>query len=165
MKNYRESDYAFNKYSNGIVYRFEDETVEITLEMFLELYPDKTEEDFLRLKELSDRIYYEQDRAENAQTKKNVSLHSLEETYACATPPIDVQYIQQEQKKRDKERLDKLFRAARLTDKQKRRLYLHCVEGKTFRAIADIEGVHWTSVEECVKFALKKLKKYGKKIK
>ncbi len=165
VKNYRESDYAFNKYSNGIVYRFNDETVEITLEMFLELYPDKTEEDFLRLKELSDRIYYEQDRAENAQTKKNVSLHSLEETLACSSPPVDEQYIKQEKQNQDKKKLDKLFRAAKLTEKQKRRLYLHCVEGKTFRAIADIEGVHWTSVEECVKFALKKLKKYGKKIK
>ena len=165
MKNYRESDYAFNKFSNGIVYRFNDETVEITLEMFLELYPDKTEEDFLRLKELSDRIYYEQVRDENAQTKNNVSLHSLEETLACSSPPVDEQYIKQEKQNQDKKKLDKLFRAAKLTEKQKRRLYLHCVEGKTFRAIADIEGVHWTSVEECVKFALKKLKKYGKKIK
>ena len=59
----------------------------------------------------------------------------------------------------------RLFCAAKLTEKQKRRLYLHCVKGKTFRTIADIEGVHWTSVEECVNSALKKLKKYGKKIK
>lgn len=165
MKNYRKSDYAFNKFSKGIVYRFETETIEITLEDFLKSNPDKTEEDFLILKEVSDRVYYEQVRDENAQTKYNVSLHSLEGTSACAIASVDEQYIQQEKKKQDKERLYRLFCAAKLTEKQKRRLYLHCVEGKTFRTIADIEGVHWTSVEECVNSALKKLKKYGKKIK
>lgn len=165
MKNYRDNDYAINKFSKGIVYRFDDETIEITLEDYLRENPDKTEEDFLRLKEISDQIYYEQDRAENAQTKKNVSIHSLEETLSCATPALDEEYIQKEKKVQDKHKMDKLFRAAGLTEKQKRRLYLHCVEGKTFRAIAEIEGVHWTSVEECVNFALKKLKKYHSKIK
>lgn len=165
MKNYRDSDYAVNKFSKGIVYRFGDETIEITLEDYLRENPDKTEEDFFRLKEISDQIYYEQDRAENAQTKKNISIHSLMDTLACSTLALDEEYIQQEKREQDKRKMDKLFRDAGLSEKQKRRLYLHCVEGKTFRAIAEIEGVHWTSVEECVKFALKKLKKYYIKIK
>ena len=32
MKNYKDSDYALNKFSEGIVYRFADRIAEITLE-------------------------------------------------------------------------------------------------------------------------------------
>lgn len=32
LKNYKDSDYALNKFSEGIVYRFADRIVEITLE-------------------------------------------------------------------------------------------------------------------------------------
>ena len=46
MKNYRESDYALNKFSKGIVYKFADETVELTMEDFLRETPGATEEDF-----------------------------------------------------------------------------------------------------------------------
>ena len=87
MQNYRKSDYAINKNSPNIVYRFHNEIIEITLEDFLKENPDKTEHDFAELKALSDQIYYEQDRAESAQTRKDVSIHALEETEHCATLP------------------------------------------------------------------------------
>jgi hypothetical protein len=32
MRNYRKSDYAINKYSPNIVYRFHDEIIEVSLE-------------------------------------------------------------------------------------------------------------------------------------
>ena len=73
MQNYRKSDYAVNKNSPNIVYRFHNEIIEITLEDYLKENPDKTEHDFAELKALSDQIYYEQDRAESAQTRKDVS--------------------------------------------------------------------------------------------
>lgn len=44
MKNYKDSDYALNRYSQGIVYKFSDGIVEITLEDYLRDNPDKTEE-------------------------------------------------------------------------------------------------------------------------
>lgn len=72
MWNYRKNDYAANKYSPNIVYRFNDEIIEISLEDYLEENPDRTEQDFLKLKALSDEIYYEQDRAENTQTVKYI---------------------------------------------------------------------------------------------
>ena len=78
MHNYRKSDYAINKNSPNIVYRFHNEIIEITLEDYLKENPDKTEHDFAELKALSDQIYYEQDRAESAQTRKDVSIHGLE---------------------------------------------------------------------------------------
>ena len=46
MKNYKDSDYALNKYSEGIVYKFADRIVEITLSAYLTENPDKTAEDF-----------------------------------------------------------------------------------------------------------------------
>jgi len=69
VKNYRDSDYAVNKFSKGIVYRFDDETIEITLEDYLRENPDKTEEDFLRLKAISDEIFLEEIRLETAQAE------------------------------------------------------------------------------------------------
>ena len=79
MWNYRKNDYAANKYSPNIVYRFNDEIIEISLEDYLEENPDRTEQDFLKLKALSDEIYYEQDRAENTQTNlpTHVSLENV----------------------------------------------------------------------------------------
>ena len=63
MKNYKDSDYAANKYSPNIVYRFGNETVEITLKKFLADNPNMTEDDFLRFKALSDAFYLEQVKA------------------------------------------------------------------------------------------------------
>lgn len=126
MKNYRDSDYAVNKFSKGVVYRFDNETIEITLEDYLRDNPNKTEEDFLRLKDISDEIFLEEIRLETAQGRKLVSIQNLENNPACAIPPVDEQYIQQEKREQDKRKMDKLFRVAGLTEKQKRRLYLHC---------------------------------------
>lgn len=92
MQNYRKSDYAINKNSPNIVYRFHNEIIEITLEDYLKENPDKTEHDFAELKALSDQIYYEQDRAESAQTRKDVSIHGLEETEHCATRALDEEW-------------------------------------------------------------------------
>ena len=35
MKNYTDSDYALNKFSDGIVYRFSDGIEEVTLDKYL----------------------------------------------------------------------------------------------------------------------------------
>lgn len=117
MKNYRESDYALNKYSRGIVYKFADGVVEVTLEDYLRENPGKTEADFLELKALSDEMYLDQVRMETAQGKKLVSLHGLEETDACATRPLDEEYMEDEEKRRVMQAADKLFREGRLTEK------------------------------------------------
>ena len=55
MNNYRKSDYAVNKFSEGIVYRFNSETIEVTLEDYLKENPGKTEQDFQKLKAISVR--------------------------------------------------------------------------------------------------------------
>lgn len=61
MRKYWTSDYAVNKDREGIVYQFADGSeIEISLMEYLQVNPDKTEQDFMELKALSDDIYYEQ---------------------------------------------------------------------------------------------------------
>jgi len=77
MRNYADSDYAINKNADGIVYRFADQIVEVTLEDYLEENPGKTSADFTELKALSDEDYYETDRCSYRQTWKNTSFDAL----------------------------------------------------------------------------------------
>ena len=162
MKNYQGSDYAVNKNANGIVYRYADQTVEITLEDYLMENPGKTAADFTELKELSDSIYLEQDRDDYRQTWKNLSLHGLDETIACAVPsPEDVIVEQLEQAAKKKTRKELAKQAlSKLTDTQRRRYLLHYVKGLPIRKIAEIEGTHFTAVHESLQAAEKKIKKY-----
>ena len=129
MQNYRKSDYAINKNSPNIVYRFHNEIIEITLEDYLKENPDKTEHDFAELKALSDQIYYEQDRAESAQTRKDVSIHGLEETEHCATRALDEEWEERvvdiQNRKYAWKALEQLFTVGALTEVQKRRFRLH----------------------------------------
>lgn len=89
MKNYRKSDYALNRFREGIVYQFSDGTLEISLADFLRDNPGRTEEDFQALKVESDKIYFEQVRLETAQGNKTVSMTGLEETTAHPAPSLD----------------------------------------------------------------------------
>ena len=160
MKNYHKSDYALNKYPKGIVYKFADGIVEVTLEDYLRENPDKTEADFQALKRLSDEWYLEQVRSETAQGNKRVSLNDLEETEACATRALDDEYIESEEKKRLMIAVDKLFREGRMTQKQKRRFIQHYIYGLSLRQIAAAEAVHFTSVEESLKSVSDKLRRF-----
>ena len=164
MKNYRESDYALNKYSKGIVYKFADGIVEVTLEDYLRENPDKTEADFQALKRLSDEWYLDQVRLETAQGNKRVSLNGLEETEACATRALDDEYIENEEKKRVMIAVDKLFREGHMTEKQKRRFIQRYIHGLTLRQIAVKEAVYVNSVADSLKRATDKLKRYFEKI-
>ena len=164
MKNYQNSDYALNKYSGGIVYRFADEIVEVTLADFLADNPGKTEADFRALKELSDADYYASDRAENAQTKKNSPFDEMDETLLCGEPSPEETLIgeieEQEEAERYQERLNTANRALdKLTDVQRRRYLMYHVDGLTLRQIADVEGVVHTKIQNSIEAAKKKIKK------
>ena len=164
MKNYHKSDYALNKYRKGIVYKFADGIVVVTLEDYLRENPDKTEADFQALKRLSDEWYLKQVRLETAQGNKRVSLNGLEETEACATCSLDDEYIENEEKKRVMIAVDKLFREGHMTEKQKRRFIQRYIHGLTLRQIAVKEAVYVNSVADSLKRATDKLKRYFEKI-
>lgn len=163
MRDYRKSDYAINKCSPNIVYRFHDEIIEVSLADYLKENPDKTEQDFAELKALSDEIYYEQDRAESAQTRKDNSLTGLEETKICATRPLDEEW--EEKLTESQNRLyvrrafKKLFEADVLTGIQKRRFCLYVFKGLSIRQIGSLEGRSHQVVAKSLNMAIRKLKK------
>lgn len=94
LKNYKESDYALNKYSQGIVYKFVDGALEVTLEDYLRDNPDKTEDDFAELKALSDEIYHEQVVLEHRICRKNISIDLVPETELVIAPEFDVEQME-----------------------------------------------------------------------
>ena len=161
MKNYAESDYAINKSAEGIVYRFADQTVEITFEDYLRENPGKTADDFAEIKALSDADYYERDRSGYRQTWKNVPFDGLENTDKFAAMSTEDEFISKAEQIAETERRCVLAQNAldKLTDIQRRRYLLHHVHGKSVREIADLEGAFFTSVHETLQAAEKKIKK------
>ena len=161
MKNYRDSDYAANKYAGGIVYRFANETVEITLEDYLLENPDKTEADFAELKVLSDEVYLEQARDENRQTYRNVSLYGLDETDACCVPSPEEIVIDQPEQAARRERMQRQAHRAlsTLTEVQRRRYIQHHVDGLSSWKIAELEGKDHKAILYSLWAAEKKIKK------
>ncbi len=160
MKNYWASDYALNKKSAGIVYRFADGVVEISLEDYLRENPGKTEADFLALKAISDEIYYQQFSGDKAYLRRCAPLHtqghlsvpSAEEVVeACAT---------KEELKQLQEGLEQFLQSGLLTDTQRKRFSLYCFNGLSTRQIARREGVSQCSVWECLQACEKKIKKF-----
>jgi DNA-directed RNA polymerase specialized sigma24 family protein len=138
--------------------------VEVSLADYLADNPGKTEDDFRALKELSDGIYFEQDRAENAQTKKNSPLDETDESALCQEPSPEERFIgeidAQEEAERYQERLTIANRALdKLTEVQRRRYLQYRVEGLSARDIAEIEGTNHKSVLESLWAAEKKIKK------
>ena len=160
MKNYRDSDYAVNKYASGIVYRFADQTVMVTVEDYLQENSDKTEADFAELKAISDEIYEEQSRDANRQTYKNVSLHCVDETdIGCVPSPETIFFGALEETTSLKNRKTLAKRAlATLTDIQRRRYLLYTVDGLSTWEIAKMEGVNQPNIMKSLRGAEKKIK-------
>jgi len=164
MKNYRDSDYAVNKNAEGIVYRFANQTIEITLADYLRENPSKTPVDFAELKALSDTDYYDTDRSDYRQTWKNTSFDNLgeDERASLAAPSVEDEVIDKGEREALLAQRQSLSALAldKLTDKQRRRYVLYHVHGKSYREIADIENAHFTSVEESILAAEKKIQKF-----
>jgi len=162
MKNFTNSDYALNKHSDGIVYRFADRIVEVTLADYLAENPSKTEADFRALKEFSDRDYRERDRSDYRQTWKNAPLDELSETELCAVPSPEAEVIDApEEAERQANRAALAKRALdKLTEVQQRRYLMYHVDGLTVREIAEKESAHFTSVHESITAAENRIKKF-----
>lgn len=160
MKNYRKSDYALNRYSKGIVYQFSDTVVEVSLADYLAENPDKTEQDFWELKKLSDVLYHMQVKSDNAQTKKNISLNSVQEKHSLEQVSLAEMSDEKEEIELAAQALNQLLKKGVLTETQKRRLILYIFEGHSLREIAKNEKVSHLSVRESIRLALDKVKKY-----
>jgi len=164
MKNFTDSDYALNKYSKGIVYKFGDSIVEVTLDDYLKENPHRTAADFQVLKQFSDDIYLEQSRQTNATTKKDVPLTALTDTeVATIESPEDylIGLIDEAEQKLQHSQKAAIAKSVmdKLTETQRRRYLLHHVKGLTYREIGEIEGKDFKTIFESVEAAEKKIKK------
>ena len=166
MKNYKNSDYALNKVNTeAIVYNFANEIIEVTLLDYLAENPDRTESDFRELKELSNSMYFEQDRKENAQTKKNVPIYDIDDTELCLEKSPEELFIDEINAQEETEMWQQMMTTANLamedlTEVQRKRYLLYAVEGMSTWQIADLEGVNQKSVHESLQAAEKKIKKF-----
>lgn len=164
MRQFQKSDYAINKVKNGIVYEFSDGCrVEISLADYLKENPDKTKADFRKLKELSDEIYYEQDRADTRFAKHRISMGKLEETEQLSVPSIYITMMQGLDEENILKAAELLLKSGKLTEIQKRRFILHFFKGMSYRQIARQEQVNFTAVQASMKWATKKLRKIFEK--
>lgn len=158
MKNYKDSDYALNKYSQGIVYKFTDGIVEVALEDYLRENPGKTAADFAKLKAMSDEIYYWQDRQEQRTSRHDTSINGMEESAVMAIPAIDTELIRKYEEDKALEAARRLLDSGKLTLIQQRRFRLHFLLGLSTRQIAKLDGVNQKTVWESLMWAEKKLK-------
>jgi len=159
LKNYKDSDYALNKFSEGIVYKFADGIIEVTLADYLKDNPGKTEDDFIMLKALSDEIYHEQVVHEQRTSRLNISMNGLEESELLAAPAIDTGLIHKIEEEKALKAARRLLHSGKLTEVQRRRFLLHFFQGLSTRQIAEREGVHQRAVWDSLQWAGKKLKK------
>ena len=148
-----------NKYSKGILYKVSDGYIEVTVEQYLKENPDKTAQDFMELKRISDEIYYKENQEESAYAKRKEELKSVEEIEQVSAGMFDLEIIKKMEEEEMKQAVKKLLEMGNLTLIQKRRFYLHFYEGMSYRQIAKLDGVHFTSVQESIEVCVKKLKK------
>ena len=159
MKNYKDTDYVLNKYSKGIVYKFVDGIIETTLEDYLRENPEKTEDDFIELKALSDEIYYEQDRHYARTTRLDISIHCLEHPERILISPLTTDMEEERKKEKALITARKLLDSGKLTKIQKSRFHLYFFKGLSTRQIARQQGVHQRAVWDSLRWTTKKLKK------
>lgn len=160
MKNYKDSDYAINKYKEGIVYKFADGIVEVTLEDYLKENPDKQEEDFIALKRLSDEIYHQQIIQEHRTSRLDESLDAMEDKDSLVViSSAEEEFLREYEEEEVLKAAKKLLESRKLTLVQERRFYLYFLEGLSTRQIARLEGVHQRAVWDSLMWAGKKFKK------
>ncbi len=163
-KNFKNSDYAKNKNNKSIIYQSASGTYELSEEMFLASDPNLTHEDYLYWKNWSDENYHNADLKENREKRKVVSTQDFAEDSFPSMPSAEEIYISQT----DDESEIKATMAKELwnclTETQKKRFYMHEVEGKTIREIADLEGTHQRAIFDTLEGAKRKIEKNLKKI-
>jgi RNA polymerase sigma factor (sigma-70 family) len=159
MNNYKESDYAKNRYSPNIVYQFFDGNVEITVTQYLDKNPTRDEQDFWEIKALSDEVFHQEAQQENMAAKKNVRFDtmskSIESNFFILPSPEELLLVR-EQKQRERNFIEKLL--SPLSEAQRRRFILHFVDGYSFKEIAEIEGVTPTAIRVSIFEARRKLR-------
>ena len=152
-----DSLYSINKKNpDAVVYKFANgEESHITRADFA------TEEEFLAFKAWSDEDLHIEDKREVLAGIRQVSIEDISEA-AIATPAVDVVMEHQLQRSEQRRKVSELVVQLKdkLTEKQFRRLWMYCVDGKTEQQIAEIEGVDQQRISKSILAAKKKIKKF-----
>ena len=153
----KDSLYSINKKNpDAVVYKFANgEESRITRADFA------TEEEFLAFKAWSDEDLHIEDKREVLAGIRQVSIDDISEA-AIATPAVDVVMEHQLQRSEQRRKVSELVVQLKdkLTEKQFRRLWMYCVDGKTEQQIAEIEGVDQQRISKSILAAKKKIKKF-----
>ena len=155
----RKSIYALNKKDpNAIVYTDADgNLIRLTRDDF------SSEEEFLHWKKMSDADYHGEEKADHLYYDGTLSLEGLSEE-AVATPSAEEGYIT-EIDLAERQLLGKLLlegMGEQLTELQRKRLWLYCVDGLSEQEIADKDGVDQQRISKSIVAAKKKMKKFLK---
>lgn len=163
MPSFNKTDHAFNRKSDCILYHFDNgEIIKITKEFYLRLSPDNTEEKWYELKEESDRLFEEEMKQDTQQTKtKHKEYRRKQKDKSTELPPTFEELLIEDDEKEAIRLVSKqLLKKGKLTKIQKRRFTLYYIEGFSYRKIAEMESVHFTSIQESILSCRKKLRKF-----
>ena len=153
----KDSLYSINKKNpDAVVYKFANgEESRITRADFA------TEEEFLAFKAWPDEDLHIEDKRDVLAGIRQVSIEDISEA-AIATPAVDVVMEHQLQRSEQRRKVSELVVQLKdkLTEKQFRRLWMYCVDGKTEQQIAEIEGVDQQRISKSILAAKKKIKKF-----
>lgn len=185
MAKSRINQYVANKYTEDIVYHYNNDEVDRyrkTERGVLLIHKDKkgrvTERllkerefplsEFDKMKALSDEDYRERNKGDVREHRNTVSMTNLEETQMCSTVQssedeyiADYESDEDEDDFRTMENAEAIMNAC-LTDTQKRRFFLHYFEDQSYRTIAEQEGVYWTAIRKSIDASKVKIEKYLK---
>lgn len=155
MKEYWKSDYALNKRSASIVYQFATGLMEITQADYIRENPGKTEADFLALKAISDEIYQQQFSRLKMQTRRELPLYDCAEVSMPSAEETLQGKLRLQELEMIRVRLERFIASGLLTETQRRRFSLYCMQSLSTRQIARSEGVRqfavWKSLVLCQK--------------
>lgn len=150
----RKSIYALNKKDpNAIIYSDADgNLIRLTRDDFA------SEEEFLHWKKLSDADYHGEEKADHLYYDAILSLEGLSEE-AIAVPSAEEGYIVEidANERRALSRILLRGMSDCLTETQRRRIWKHCVENKTIRAITAEESSNRNAVWKSIIAAKEKL--------
>lgn len=157
---YNKTDYSRNNCDrNAIVYC--DAFGQI---MRLTKADFESEEEFTQWKLLSDNDYHESEKEDHLYRDRKISIRAIDGQRIVIPSHEDLmlEFITELERQRLRELLMQGFSEI-LTDIQRRRLWMYCVDGLDEYEIAGIEGVGQRRISTSITDAKNKLKKFLKK--
>lgn len=144
-----KSEWAANRDNDGIVYCFADGTTQvIRLEDYLRENPEYTAEDFRRIKEASDALYYERFQSDVLYGNKttDTDFDAIADMLPAPEPEPCLKVVHREQRRLAVRAALTLLHSDALSPVQKKRFISYFLHGKSISEIARKEMVNRSSI-------------------